>query len=312
MKITVILCTYNPRQDFLSRTLASLAAQSIPTTEWELIIIDNGSSEALDDRVDVSWHSMSRIIKEPKLGLMNARICGINHAKCDLLVFVDDDNVLRNDYLENALHIALHFPFLGSWGGSLLGEFETKPPENLGKYLNRLGIHKVQRFVYTTEYFRYDCIPQGAGMCIRRSLAKSYCVKVLKNNLLASLGRKGQDLACCEDTSMALHVIDQAYAIGKSPELVLWHLMPGWRLTIDYMKRLVFGDAKSNVLLKAARGLIDPHSSAPQVSILKKVWLTLRLSRTDYIMWKASVDGTAEGFRVLKKQMRSNSLQQKN
>jgi len=38
---TVILCTHAPRADYLTRTLAALAAQSITPGGYELIVVDN-------------------------------------------------------------------------------------------------------------------------------------------------------------------------------------------------------------------------------------------------------------------------------
>lgn len=301
MYISVIICTYNPNLEFLGRTLASLSEQSLHNTSWELLIIDNGSAFPIKDQVNLSWHPDAKILIEPRIGLTNARICGINHSKHDILVFVDDDNLLRSDYLENAMHIAGNYPFLGAWGGSLIGDFEITPPKQLEKYLNRLAIYEVPRFIYTTEYFRFDCIPSGAGMCIRNSLAKSYVNNVLKSSLKENLGRKGSDLASCEDLDIAMDVIDQGFAVGRSPNLVLVHLIPKWRLTIEYMKRLVYGDAKSNVLLKASRGLSTSLPSPPRVSLIRRIWLAFRLSRTDFIMWTASIDGSLEGYKELER-----------
>jgi hypothetical protein len=44
-KISVAICTHNPRRSYLQQTLDGLRAQTLPTTEWELMLIDNRSDE---------------------------------------------------------------------------------------------------------------------------------------------------------------------------------------------------------------------------------------------------------------------------
>src|ERR1022692_4717847 len=100
MKFSVIICTHNPRPDYLRRTLDALKAQTLPKEQWELLLIDNASKEPLADTWDLSWHPQARHIREEALGLTRARLCGISQSKGELLVFVDDDNVLSADYLE--------------------------------------------------------------------------------------------------------------------------------------------------------------------------------------------------------------------
>ena len=117
MDISVILCTHNPRRDYLCRTVDALRGQSLAGDQWELLVIDNCSDTPLADYLDLSWKDNSRIVVEEKLGLTHARLRGIEESCGELLVFVDDDNVLDADYLEVALRIARERPFLGSWSG---------------------------------------------------------------------------------------------------------------------------------------------------------------------------------------------------
>src|ERR1035437_9739406 len=66
--------------------------------------------------------------------ITHARLRGIKESKGDLLVFVDDDNILAADYLEQSLKIADEFPKLGALGGSIKGEFEIPHPEGRKPY----------------------------------------------------------------------------------------------------------------------------------------------------------------------------------
>ena len=102
--ISVIICSHNPRPEYLRRTLEALKAQTLPTKDWELLLVDNASKEPLAGRFDLSWHPNARHVRENELGLTTARLRGIREAHSDLLVFVDDDNVLRTiQYLDRSV-----------------------------------------------------------------------------------------------------------------------------------------------------------------------------------------------------------------
>src|SRR5580692_10629321 len=114
LPVSVIICSHNPREDYLRRVLDALKAQTLPAKDWELLLVDNASKEPLAGRFDLSWHPNARHVREEKTGLTHARLHGIAEAKGNLLVFVDDDNVLRADYLEASLKIAADYPKLGA------------------------------------------------------------------------------------------------------------------------------------------------------------------------------------------------------
>lgn len=126
--VSVIICAHNPKPDYLQRALEALKAQTLPRSEWELLLIDNASKEPLASAWDLSWHPRGRHVREDQLGLTAARLCGIKDSTGELLVFVDDDNVLNPDYLSNALEISLSKTCVGAFGGNVVGEFEAAPP----------------------------------------------------------------------------------------------------------------------------------------------------------------------------------------
>ena len=128
MTLAVLVCTHNPRRDYLERTLNALRAQSLPAERWELLVVDNASDPPLAGNLDLSWHARSRIVTEHELGILPARVRGLKETRTPLILFVDDDNVLAPDYLQQAMPIADTHPFLGVWGGSITPEFEPPPP----------------------------------------------------------------------------------------------------------------------------------------------------------------------------------------
>ena len=73
-KLLVIICTHNPREAGLRETLEALRRQTVPGTEWDLLVIDNCSRTPLADWLDLAWHSHARIVREERLGTAYARL----------------------------------------------------------------------------------------------------------------------------------------------------------------------------------------------------------------------------------------------
>ena len=119
MELAVIICTHNPRHDYFSRVLDALRDQTLPKDQWELIVVDNASRGTTGFGMGSLWHPNGRHVVESELGLASARRRGMREATCDVLVFVDDDNVLDSMYLAEALLIKLRWPVLGAWGAGV-------------------------------------------------------------------------------------------------------------------------------------------------------------------------------------------------
>jgi GT2 family glycosyltransferase len=267
--LSVVICTHNPRADFISRTLAGLRAQTLPLADWELVVIDNASSLPVGKTVESSWHPGARIVAESELGLTAARLRGIAEARAGLLVFVDDDNILAPGYLAQTLALAGAWPMLGVWGcGCYTPEWEIAPPAAFAPYLAYLAVQTAPRDRWTNQAFDYAATPAGAGLCARASVARAYADLVRHDPRRKALGRTGTDLAGCEDFDLALTAIDLGLGTGVFTSLALTHLMPRSRVEESYLLRLVEGHARSTVLLHALR---DAQSAPHAGGLLARV-----------------------------------------
>jgi hypothetical protein len=254
MRLSVIVPTRNPREDYLARTLEALRGQTLDRSEWEVLLVDNGSTEPLARRFDLSWHVNSRYLHQPDPGLTPTRLLGIREARADLLVFVDDDNLLAPDYLERALQIAAERPYLGAWSGNVVPEFELEPENYLRPYLWCLCIRDVpeDKWGNTGEP---SITPWGAGMCVRRKVALRYAKRVATSTHSAVLGRSDALPRGANDLDLALTSLDLELGVGLFAGLSLTHLLPAKRLTPEnILKTIETGTASYHVLLES-RGL---------------------------------------------------------
>ena len=87
MNLSLVICTHNPRQKYLERTLAALRMQTLPKEEWELVVVDNLSTPPLVGSLDLSWHPRGRIIAESELGILPARVRGLKETKSPFVTF---------------------------------------------------------------------------------------------------------------------------------------------------------------------------------------------------------------------------------
>ena len=250
--VSVILCTHNPRADYLGRVLESLRQQSLPVERWELLLVDNKSNTPLHGLHDLSWHPRGRHIREEELGLTAANLRGIREAAADLIVFVHDDNVLAPDYLQVSLDILDRMPWMGAFNGSTVGEYEVPLPAWASMMPIQLAVREIKQAAWGcrpgTQSLPFA--PVGAGMVIRKSVAELYARKVGADKVRQALGRKGGVLSSGEDSDMAFCACELGYAVGVFPELSLLHLMPKERLQRAYLLKLGEGMAFSHAVLR--------------------------------------------------------------
>lgn len=299
--ISVVICSHNPRRDYLDRVLGALRAQTLPFNQWEILLVDNASAESVKDRCDLSWHPRARVVREEKVGKIHALLTAIRQTESPLIAIVDDDNIVASDYLAVGMRLGTTHPHLGAWGGSCLPEFEIQPPGFLQKYLNRLAVSTVTRARWSNSYVDFDAIPPGAGMILRREIAERYRGLVENDPVRTALGPTGKHLTRCDDTDLAWTAIDAGLGLGRFPELQLTHLIPRRRVEPDYMLELIEGDAASRVVLDRIRGLDTVSSSARGVHPLRALWLRYRLPKFDYEAWEAARRGVRLGIEMLRK-----------
>ncbi len=101
--ISVIICTYN-RAESLKETLDALAKLTAPSPGFEVIVVNNNSSDATPEVVKAAAEGASFPVKyvfEPKQGLSHARNSGIEEARGEFLVFTDDDIIPEKQWLSS-------------------------------------------------------------------------------------------------------------------------------------------------------------------------------------------------------------------
>jgi hypothetical protein len=312
---SVIICTHDPQSDYFARVMDGLRNQTLPLDKWELLIVDNASRLPLASSWDISWHPIARHIVESELGLAPARRRGIQEASADLIIFVDDDNVLDETYLAEAIKIKREWPSLGVWGsGSIRGDFEVEPRESLRSWLpvrevtaprwsNLAGSHP-RLFGESSD----DAIPWGAGLCVRKQVAIAYS-QFCDQSPIEITDRRGASLVGGGDTEIAFVCCSHGLGIGIFPALKLTHLIPQHRVSEDYIVRFAEGTCLSNFLLHYKWEHITPQSPfsiKTLLSVLKTILLYRGVDRKVRFAW---VRALVKANRIIKPDLQKNNGQ---
>ena len=113
MKVSIILTCFN-REKFIARAIRSAVFQNFPKNQFEVIVVDDGSTDNSRKIISDFGDEVITIFHEKNQGLPAARNNGIRKAKGRFIVHLDSDDYIHEDliYIEN-LHLALN----SDWGG---------------------------------------------------------------------------------------------------------------------------------------------------------------------------------------------------
>jgi len=291
--VSVIIPTHNPAVGRLQRTLQGLGRQTLPRDRWELLVIDNASAQPVDAALATSGHPAARVIREEKLGLTHARLAGISAATGRVLIMVDDDNVLREDYLALALRFLEEHSTVDVVGGLIRGEFETPPAAWSTPHLWSLALRdfgpgtRISDFAPEGERHAWPVFaPVGAGMVLRMEAVHRY-VKFFGQATSALSDRKGTSLGSAGDCEMVMHAALLAgRQVAYTADLQLTHLIPSGRLTFRYLARLAYQSGISWGAFQVVYGFrtrIHPLTlllRLPRAFLRQAAW-----TRAGYVAW---------------------------
>lgn len=244
---SLVICSHNGAAR-LPAVLAHLKVQAPSSAPWEILLIDNLSTDATAKVAASCWEDAPvplRVVRETKLGLQHARERGLREARYDFVGFVDDDNWVASDWVKVADETLESDPSLGAVGSVCEPIFERPAPEWFGEFHSIYAIltdFDLQGSRKPPEYLH------GAGLCLRKR-AWTQLIQGGFRSLL--IGRVGTRLFGGEDTELTTAIRLAGWKIQVEPRLRLRHFMLGRRLRWDYLRRLERGYAKSHVLLDA-------------------------------------------------------------
>jgi len=133
MFISVVIPTYN-KCEVLLKTLQPLQTQSLYREHYEIIVVNNNSTDNTERSVKaiIEVFETIRYVFEPRQSRGAARNAGIRAAKGEIILFLDDDIIVEHDHLER------HLSYFDGKPLALMGQVMdiSKYPLGFGRYMH--------------------------------------------------------------------------------------------------------------------------------------------------------------------------------
>jgi len=127
--VSIIIPTFN-RSVMLQQTVDSFLAQTYPRDRWELILVDNASTDDTSKVIAaIAARELNvRGLTEKRRGAHHARNSGALAARGEVLYFTDDDMIAEPNLIETILSGFVDGSNVGSVTGRVVPRWDTEPP----------------------------------------------------------------------------------------------------------------------------------------------------------------------------------------
>jgi len=227
--VTVALCTFN-RAPLLARTLEAMRALEIPDgLAWELVVVDNGSTDRTPKLLESATGLPLRALHEPRPGKPAAANRATGAARGNLIVWTDDDTEPEPGWLRAYLDL----PADGAcFGGPVRGCFESAPPDWLAAGLDEVQLaYALIDLGGQRRLLRPGENLNGPNMAIRTEVARRYAWDEARG---IQAGREG---GLVGDES---ELLDRIRADGHPgywlPDAVVHHFIPTASMSLEYVR----------------------------------------------------------------------------
>lgn len=239
MKISVVVSTFTKeRSKDVLKCINSILNQTMKPNEILLVL------DPIDELIEFYDNIVPngiKIVESNGFGLSNARNTGIECAKGDIIVFIDDDAWADKRWLENMLR---NYDGDKVWGvgGKVVPVFDGERPKWLPKELDWIVGCTYKGMPEGKAEVRN---PIGANMSFRKEAFE------VAGLFRTEVGRYGKKLLGSEEAefSMRLKKVKPDIKILYDPEAIVYHRVPKNRTKFRYMLRRAYYEGYSKAIL---------------------------------------------------------------
>jgi GT2 family glycosyltransferase len=204
--------------------------QGLDAVAWELLIVDNNSSDGTEECVLEANRTLKlpvRYLKEPTQGLSSARNHGIREAQGDIVAFTDDDQTVGTQWLRAILDAYDRYDCVGVGGQIIEVLPEAQPP-----WLTTDGPYSLAwvlgRFQPSPQPKKLNTAPYGGNMAVRRNAFARYGL------FRSDLGRNNTTPLTGEEADYFGRLLANGETIMYVPDAVIFHHIEKGRLSKRY------------------------------------------------------------------------------
>ncbi len=241
MILSLVVATYN-RAARLQPMLLSLLTQSADPAAWEVVVVNNNST---DDTLEVVGAFIAghtninmRVVTELRQGLSYARNCGIEATTAPLIAIIDDDEQICPSFVQSYIDFFDTHERVAAAGGAVIAKYDSARPEWLSPFVeipiaNPIAERDVAR------PFAKGKIPAGGNMAIRREAIERY------GAFDTSLGRQGGESMGGEESNLFDRLRRAGEQVWFVPRAAIYHLIGAEKLEREYLCRLWYNIGRS-------------------------------------------------------------------
>jgi len=308
---SVIIPTFN-RAIPLASAIQSIVQQDYPKSQYEIIIVDNGSKDHTKKNVETAIlnnpNCNIKYVLEPEPGLLSGRHRGALEAKGDILIFVDDDIEAVKTWLKSIMK-AFEDENTHLIGGPSFPKFEVEPPEWIYHFFK---IHQDQFLCLPLSLsYRGD---QKNEIDPRFVWGINYSIrkKTLFNLGGFNPGRMPKNLQCFQgdgEFGLCMKISAKNLKAIYSPEAAVYHNIFRKRLTVSYFKKWFYyqGVCDSYTQIRLNRGLTG--NPVPTISEVDHQKLSSMTTYEQYkqIIYQQISNAYVEGFIFHREAVKKNN-----
>ncbi len=253
-EITGVICTHN-RERFLERCITSLYNQTLDQSNYEVIVVDNGSTDGTRAICDeFTRYSNFRYVHEPILGLSSARNCGWKNASGTYVGYLDDDAWADQTWFEKALWSFNHAKPEPDWvGGPIELEWEVTSPEWI-----------TREYWVTLGYVDWGSDPRFlSGPAERLGGGNSFFPRHLLEEMEGfdtRLGRKKNLLLSGEETQLQHRLQARGGKLFYHPGIKIFHFVAKERTEPSFFyRRYYWGGVTDYIMSRTLQGVSFEH-----------------------------------------------------
>jgi len=262
--ISVVICTYN-RKQYLKKAIDSVLKQTLNQGLFELIIVDNNSSDGTKNFVQNKYSNVKNNIKyvmETNQGISYCRNTGIANSNFDYTAFLDDDGIAEPRWLEFMFNIiAGKNEKIACATGDVIPIWEIPRPDwlitDFDIYYSIFQLSK-ERFIYTTDHIH---TPAGCNVIYNKEILLKF------GGFNTKLGRKNKNLISGEETLLHKQMIKNGYKLIYIPDIRINHHVHKTRISKKWLlKRYFWGGYTNNIVENL-------ESEQSMLTITKKIFI---------------------------------------
>lgn len=245
MKISVVIPTHN-RAESLRNAMDSVL-QLRGEADFEFVIVDNNSTDDTRQVVE-SYAPVARYVFEGNTSFTMARKTGADNATGDILLYLDDDVLVRPGSLRRIVEVFSQHPDCGLIAGRIDPKYTQPPPQwtlDCQKAFNGWSLFNEEAIPEVRSDFQIVPAAAGPMMAIRRAAYDQAggfppdTIGVETNKAERSFNKLYIGPG---DYGLSLRIREAGFKVYYSRDIAVYHVIPPVRFTISFWRSRVIGE----------------------------------------------------------------------